>query len=44
VLLDVVYNHVGASGGKALEAFGPYFTDKYSTFLGYGDQLRRRRL
>jgi maltooligosyltrehalose trehalohydrolase len=34
VILDVVYNHVGASGGKALEAFGPYFTDKYSTFWG----------
>jgi maltooligosyltrehalose trehalohydrolase len=25
VILDVVYNHVGASGVKALEAFGPYF-------------------
>ncbi len=34
VILDVVYNHVGASGGSALEAFGPYFTDKYSTFWG----------
>ena len=34
VLLDVVYNHVGASGQKALEAFGPYFTDRYSTFWG----------
>jgi len=34
VILDVVYNHVGASGGKALEAFGPYFTEKYSTFWG----------
>ena len=34
VLLDVVYNHVGASGAKALEAFGPYFTDKYETFWG----------
>jgi maltooligosyltrehalose trehalohydrolase len=34
VILDVVYNHVGASGVKALEAFGPYFTDKYSTFWG----------
>ena len=43
VLLDVVYNHVGASGGKALEAFGPYFTDKYATFWGaavnYDDAL-----
>src|SRR5215210_4279956 len=34
VLLDVVYNHVGASGGEALEAFGPYFTDKYETAWG----------
>jgi maltooligosyltrehalose trehalohydrolase len=34
VLLDVVYNHVGASGVKALEAFGPYFTDKYETVWG----------
>ena len=34
VVLDVVYNHVGASGQKALEAFGPYFTDRYSTFWG----------
>ncbi len=34
VLLDVVYNHVGASGDAALAAFGPYFTDRYSTFWG----------
>src|ERR687883_12096 len=34
VILDVVYNHVGASGGGALDAYGPYFTDKYSTFWG----------
>jgi len=34
VILDVVYNHVGASGQQALAAFGPYFTDKYSTFWG----------
>ena len=34
VLLDVVYNHVGASGVKALEAFGPYFTEKYETPWG----------
>ncbi|MCW3064689.1 MAG: treZ [Solirubrobacterales bacterium] len=34
VILDVVYNHVGASGQQALEAFGPYFTDRYSTFWG----------
>jgi maltooligosyltrehalose trehalohydrolase len=34
VILDVVYNHVGASGNAALRAYGPYFTDKYSTFWG----------
>ncbi len=34
VILDVVYNHVGASGTQALEAFGPYFTAKYETFWG----------
>jgi maltooligosyltrehalose trehalohydrolase len=34
VILDVVYNHVGASGVAALEAFGPYFTDKYETPWG----------
>ena len=34
VILDVVYNHVGASGVKALEAFGPYFTEKSETPWG----------
>jgi maltooligosyltrehalose trehalohydrolase len=34
VVLDVVYNHVGASGVEALEAFGPYFTEKYETPWG----------
>jgi maltooligosyltrehalose trehalohydrolase len=34
VVLDVVYNHVGTSGVKALDAFGPYFTDKYETPWG----------
>jgi maltooligosyltrehalose trehalohydrolase len=34
VILDVVYNHVGASGVRALEAFGPYFTDRYQTPWG----------
>ncbi len=34
VILDVVYNHVGASGVQALEAFGPYLTAKYETFWG----------
>jgi maltooligosyltrehalose trehalohydrolase len=34
VILDVVYNHVGASGGGALSAFGPYFTSRHHTFWG----------
>src|SRR3954453_22940691 len=34
VVLDVVYNHLGASGVTAMEAFGPYFTGKYETFWG----------
>jgi maltooligosyltrehalose trehalohydrolase len=34
VILDVVYNHIGASGVKAMEAFGPYLTDKYRTPWG----------
>jgi maltooligosyltrehalose trehalohydrolase len=34
VVLDVVYNHVGASGERALRALGPFFTDRYSTFWG----------
>lgn len=33
VILDVVYNHVGA-GAEALSAFGPYFTERYETFWG----------
>ena len=42
VLLDVVYNHVGASGAQALEAFGPYFTEHVRDGVGQGDELRRR--
>ena len=34
VILDVVYNHVGASGVTALDAYGPYFTDVYDTPWG----------
>jgi len=34
VVLDVVYNHLGASGVGAMESFGPYLTDKYETFWG----------
>ena len=33
VILDVVYNHVGP-GDEALRAFGPYFTDRHTTFWG----------
>jgi maltooligosyltrehalose trehalohydrolase len=34
VILDAVYNHVGASGVEALEAFGPYFTAALQTPWG----------
>jgi maltooligosyltrehalose trehalohydrolase len=34
VVLDVVYNHVGASGVQGLECFGPYFTSHYETPWG----------
>jgi maltooligosyltrehalose trehalohydrolase len=34
VILDVVYNHLGASGVAAMEAYGPYFTERYETFWG----------
>jgi maltooligosyltrehalose trehalohydrolase len=34
VILDVVYNHIAASGVTALSAFGPYFTEKYTTPWG----------
>ncbi|MFL5821840.1 MAG: malto-oligosyltrehalose trehalohydrolase [Solirubrobacteraceae bacterium] len=34
VILDVVYNHVGTSGVKALDAYGPYFTEVYDTPWG----------
>ena len=47
MILDVVYNHVGASGNDALQAFGPYFTDKYGTPWGeainYDDAELRSR-
>ena len=36
VILDVVYNHVGASGTQALAAFGPYFSGKHRTPWGDG--------
>ena len=34
MILDVVYNHIGASGAEAFEAFGPYFTGTYETPWG----------
>jgi len=34
VILDVVYNHVGAAGVKAMEAYGPFFADRHETFWG----------
>jgi maltooligosyltrehalose trehalohydrolase len=34
VILDVVYNHLGASGVQAMQAFGPYLTGKYATPWG----------
>jgi maltooligosyltrehalose trehalohydrolase len=37
VILDIVPNHVGASGERALRAFGPFFTDRYST--GWGEAI-----
>jgi maltooligosyltrehalose trehalohydrolase len=33
VFLDVVYNHLGP-GSEAIGAFGPYFTDRHTTFWG----------
>jgi maltooligosyltrehalose trehalohydrolase len=34
VLLDVVYNHVGADGGDAITAYGPYLDDGRSSPWG----------
>jgi maltooligosyltrehalose trehalohydrolase len=34
VVLDLVLNHVGASGVRTMKAFGPYFTDRYDTDWG----------
>jgi maltooligosyltrehalose trehalohydrolase len=33
VILDVVYNHIGP-GSEAIADFGPYFTDRHTTFWG----------
>ena len=42
VLLDVVYNHLGASGVQAMEAFGPYLTDRHATPWGEAVNLHDR--
>ena len=42
VLLDVVYNHLGASGVQAMEAFGPYLTDRYVTPWGLAVNVDKR--
>ncbi len=34
VVLDLVLNHLGASGVRTMKAFGPYFTDRYETGWG----------
>ena len=34
VVLDLVLNHVGASGVRTLKAFGPYFSEHYETDWG----------
>jgi maltooligosyltrehalose trehalohydrolase len=34
VVLDLVLNHIGASGVRTMRAFGPYFTDRYETGWG----------
>jgi maltooligosyltrehalose trehalohydrolase len=34
VMLDLVLNHVGASGVRTLRAFGPYFSERYDTDWG----------
>jgi maltooligosyltrehalose trehalohydrolase len=42
VMLDVVYNHLGASGVEAMEAFGPFLTEKYATPWGKAVNLDDR--
>ncbi|HLJ03158.1 MAG TPA: alpha-amylase family glycosyl hydrolase [Solirubrobacteraceae bacterium] len=41
VILDVVYNHVGA-GSDAITAFAPYLTDRHETFWGDAIDYTRR--
>ena len=42
VVLDVVYNHVGASGGAGARGLRPVLHRQLRDVLGRGDQLRRR--
>jgi maltooligosyltrehalose trehalohydrolase len=41
VILDVVYNHIGP-GSEKVSAFGPYFTDRFSTPWGDAIDYSRR--
>ncbi|HKP17464.1 MAG TPA: alpha-amylase family glycosyl hydrolase, partial [Gaiellaceae bacterium] len=41
VILDVVYNHLGP-GNEKVTAFGPYLTDRHSTFWGDGLDFEQR--
>jgi maltooligosyltrehalose trehalohydrolase len=41
VILDVVYNHMGA-GSDQVKAFGPYMTDRHETFWGEAIDYGRR--
>jgi maltooligosyltrehalose trehalohydrolase len=41
VILDVVYNHIGP-GSEAIADYGPYFTDRETTFWGDALDYRRR--
>ena len=41
VILDVVYNHIGP-GSDAIADFGPYFTDRHTTFWGEAIDYRQR--
>ena len=34
VVLDVVHNHLGATGADQVAGFGPYFTERYTTWWG----------
>ena len=44
VILDVVYNHLGASGGPGHGGVRPLLHRQVRDAVGQGDQLRRRRL